>query len=134
MIVLPNYFERYLASLRILITRRILKYGQRPNYIKNLKKIIIAEALYYKKSVQNIDMKNHCENLLFAIFAHKPFLSFLINSDNNHIINQQLLSLLIVSICRFSNFLKIESDKNYLYFIFCGKPKNISNIIFAITR
>ncbi len=132
MIVLPNTFERYLASLRNLTYFYILKYGLNAKYINHLKKINLAEAFFHKKTVQSVDIKNHCENLLFAVLAHNPDLKFYINTNCNHQVNQKLLSILIVNICRFSDFLKIDADGEFLYFNFWGNPKNISNITSAL--
>ena len=127
MIVLPNSFERYLASLRIFVSLSILKHGLKPKHLKMLKKITIAEAFYNKNTLQNIDIYKLCINLFRAISTYKNHFKFHISKTNNHQINKILFSLLLLAIAKHADSCKIYATQNHIVI----KSNNISKQLIA---
>ena len=118
MIVLPNSFERYLSSLRILVSLSILKHGVQPKHIKNLKKIFIAEALYNKNSRQSVDISRLCNNLLRSINSINPNFKFSCQINGNFYINKSLFSLFLIEVSRISDNITIKQSENYICVLF----------------
>ena len=118
MIVLPNSFERYLASLRIFVSLSVLKHGLLPKHYKNLKKIYTAEAIYNKNTMQSVDINKLCKNLLTAATTIKPDLKFESYINKNVYINKSLFSLLLLSISKISNLIKIEHKSDHICIFF----------------
>ncbi len=133
MIVLPSSFERYLAALRNFVSLSVFKYGLTPRHLKNLKKIYKAEAFYHKSEVYSLDINEFCKNLLRAVSAFREDLKFSITADGNLLVNQKLLTHLILTICCFSDYLKITEKDGFLLILFYGKSEKILRFINAMS-
>ncbi len=114
MIVLPNSFERYLASLRIFVSLSVLKHGLNPKHLKMLKKITIAEAFYNKNNTQNVDIYKLCKNLLSAVKSVKPTFSFHISASKTHRINKMLFSIVLIVMAKYSDNCEIKAENDYI--------------------
>ncbi len=132
MIILPNYFDRYLSCLRYYVSLSILKHGLSIKHLKNLQKIYIAEAIFYKNTKDNINIEKFTSNLLKAISDVTRNFEFSSEIKGNYMINKNLLELLIILIAKQTEFLQIKSLDNYLTVKFIGKPKNLKPIIYAL--
>ena len=129
MIVLPNSFERYLASLRNFVSLSILKHGLQQKHFEKLKKIYFAEAILNKKHPQSVDLFRLCFNLLSAVSTIKNKLNFCCEISNNYYINKKLFIFLLVKICESSNKIKLFSNDNFIIIIFNGQFKNSKKIL-----
>ena len=127
MIVLPNSFERYLASLRIFVSLSILKHGLKPKHLKMLKKITITEAFYNKNTLQSVDIYKLCINLFRATSTYKTHFKFHISNTDNHQINKMLFSLLLLTIAKHTESCKIYSTQTHIVI----KSNNISKQLIA---
>lgn len=132
MIVLPNSFERYLASLRIFVSLSVLKHGLKPKHLKMLKKITIAEAFYNKNTRQNVDIYKLCTNLFWALYTYKSHFKFHISKTNNHQINKTLFSLLLLTIAKHTENCKIYTPKNHIVIKSDNISKQLSPFIKAL--
>lgn len=127
MTVLPNIFERYTSSLRILTSLLILKNGLKTKYLKNLSKIYTAEAYFNKNEKQPLDIENFCLSLLCAVsvikYKQSKKFKFKINATGNFYINQQLFTVLILNLCRECEKLNVTANENIIEINFKGGYK-----------
>lgn len=116
MIFLPNKFERFLAALRITIQNDILKNGITENNLKNLEKINIAEALFYKDFKEPVYIKELsfsllCYSLPLLLPQNKnPYLK--IDIYSNFLINKKLLAILFLKLIKASKRIEIKNHKS----------------------
>ena len=66
MIFSPNTFERYLSALRLFVQKKVLKNGNKPKYIQNLKKISFAECILGKNESFPTDVIRISDSILGA--------------------------------------------------------------------
>ncbi|MBR4099699.1 MAG: hypothetical protein IKK55_01775 [Clostridia bacterium] len=132
MIVLPNSFERYLASLRIFVSLSILKHGLQAKHLEKLQKIHLAEAFFDKNSLQSVDIYRLIQNLLYAISSIKCDFNFSCNAVGNFFINKKLFTILLLKLCEFSDNISLNSQGNYIIIKFHGKSTGVFPIISAL--
>jgi hypothetical protein len=131
-IILPNSFERYLSALRISVSISILKHGLQQRHIDNLRKIHIAESLLFKDRRESADIHKLCTSLLGAVKTIKNGFSFNCQINGNHIINKNLLSLLLLNLAKQKNFLKVSAKKDFLKIRFSDKANHLSHFVKAL--
>ena len=70
MIYLPKTFERYLSALRLYVQMSVLKDRDGAKHLAQLKKISLAEALYFKEERSPVDIikLTNCLTRSFTIF------------------------------------------------------------------
>lgn len=132
LIVLPNSFERYLASLRIFVSLSILKHGLQAKHLEKLQKIHLAEAFFDKNSLQSVDIFRLSQNLLNAVRSINCNLNFSCAKAGNFYINKKLFTILLLKLCEFSDNISLNSQENYIQMKFSGKNQNISPILNAL--
>lgn len=121
--VLPNSFERYTASLRILTSLLILKYGLNKKLLQNLCKIYTAEAFYGAKNLQPLNIQNFVLELFYAVSVIKPEnFVFSANCHGNFLINKNVFTVLLLNLCKECEEIKISFKKNIII-DFKGKHK-----------
>ena len=127
MIFLPNKFERYTAAFRNLLHSKALQNGISPKITNKLKKIYIAEAIYYNENLP-YELNEFLNSLL--TFAKLNFslqgidFSFFIEGNGAFLINKELLISYILNISKTTHFIKfqIKNDKlvlKYKPFKYC---------------
>ena len=98
----PNIWERYAATLRNLITRRLIKGENIPKNFRLLKIILVFSALVRCESKESIKLYKNLEKLLnYAakkISAKGISLKYSINEKQNYIIDYNLLKLLVLEL------------------------------------
>ncbi len=113
MTVLPNSFERYTASLRILTSLLILKHGLNKKFLRNLSKIYTAEAFYNNKNLQPLSIQKFALELFYAASVIKPQnLIFSINCQGNFLINKNVFTVLLLSLLKECDEINITFEKN----------------------
>lgn len=132
LIVLPNSFERYLASLRIFVSLSILKHGLQAKHLEKLRKIHLAEAFFDKNSLQSVDIFRLTQNLLNAVRAINCNLNFSCDNAGNFYINKKLFSLLLLKLCEFSDKIDLTSQQNFIIIKFHGKNTGVFPIVSAL--
>ncbi len=136
MTVLPNFFERYTASLRNLTSLYILKKGLNKKHLENLCKIYTAEGYYSKNSTVPLDIENYCLNLFCAVsvikFKRNQKFKFNINLKENFLINQKLFTVLILTLCNDCRSIEINSENNFIQINFKGEYKKSLKALAAL--
>ncbi len=111
MIYFPNKIERYLAVLRNTFHLRIIKNGMKRNYLQNLKKIYITEALLFTENPQPIDLQSFCAEILTAVFLKKLILrqsfDFSVDLSGNYMVCKKLFTVVLLNIASNSQSVKI---------------------------
>lgn len=111
MIFLPNKYERLCSALRIYVHKSTLKKGILPRHIKNMRKIIIFEALGCHKNSVPTDITELCSHLLSLIYLKKlkkgENFAFSIKADGRYMLNPHLFSCLILSLSENSDNIRI---------------------------
>ncbi len=131
MIVLPNSYSRYLASLRYFTSFNIFKNGLKDRYLKNLKKIYLAEAIFNKNFTESIDINKLSNNILGATKYLKPNIKYKIKSNGTYLVNKNLFSYLLLDIIK-NHSLVLSAKENYLCIKFKGKNLPTLSIISAL--
>ena len=111
MIYLPNFFERYTASLRNVIHLSVAKNGLMPKHLENMRKIFIIEALLCPDFEEPTDIAEFTSKLLSAVYINKlakgNSFEFDIRLNGRYMLNRKLYTALILNICRNSHKLSI---------------------------
>lgn len=127
MIILPNFFERYTASLRILTSLLILKNGLNIKYLKNLSKIYTAEALYDTNFIKPLNIEQFCLNTFCAVsiikLKNEKQFKFEIISKGNFFINPKIFTVLILNLALYCEELKIYTTNSLIEINFKGNYK-----------
>lgn len=127
MIILPNFFERYTASLRILTSLLILKNGLNIKYLKNLSKIYTAEAFFESDSKKPLELEKFCFNILCAVWIIKlrrqEKFEFKIDLKGIFLINPKLLTVLLLNLSKESKKIIITEKGNHIVIDFKGSHK-----------
>ncbi len=131
MLVLPNSYERYLASLRYLVSLKVSANGSKEKYLKNLKKIYIAEAIYNKNTLDIVDINKLVSNLLGSAKKLNPNISFKSKLSGNILLNKKLFSCLLLSLTKKENML-IFLKNDYLCIKFQGSTDGLFPILFSL--
>lgn len=132
MIILPNSLERYLASLRYLVTLSIAKHGTKKQHLKNLRKIYTAETYIERNLKQSVDISRLSRNLLGAISCFKNDLKFSCSASGNFYINKKLFILLLILISKKSNNIKLSSNDDCVFIKYSGMVSKIAVILKAM--
>lgn len=119
MIFLPNKSERFAAALRNNLHKNALKNGISPRHIKNMRKIIIFEALKCQKDLFPLDITEHASKLLSLIYIRKlhnfEYFVFSIKAKGRYMLNPKLFSCFILSLAKTSEKIEIfEKDKKII--------------------
>ncbi len=127
MINLPNKFERYTAALRNYLQIKSIKSGFDKKYIKNLKKIYIAESILCPDDELPINMNIYLYKLLTAVHIAKtekniPF-QFKLSISGTFILKTKIFTALLLTLINFS-FIEISYHKGYIKITV---PNKISN-------
>ncbi len=127
MTVLPNFFERYTASLRILTSLLILKNGLNKKYLGNLSKIHTAEVFFTSNQRHSLDIKKFCLNILCAVSViklknNKKF-CFEVISKGDFLINSKIFMVFLINLSYECKQIKIISLKDKIVINFRGKYK-----------
>ena len=133
MIILPNKYERLSSALRIFIHKNSIKNGISQKQIKNMRKIVIFEALYCHKESLPVDITEHASKLLSLIYIRKlqnlKTFSFSIDVKGTFMINPRLFSCLILSLCE--NCEKISISQQNKKIIITAKNPNKESLCLA---
>ena len=118
MIFLPNKTERYTAALRIIIQHLSIKNGINTKYLKNLKKIYIAEAILNPDYEQPINIYDYIYKIFESIHIvktekTKPFF-YKINVRGTFLIKEKLFSSLLLSLCEITDCIEVSYKKGNL--------------------
>lgn len=124
MIILPNNLERYISALRIYISISILKEGLKPKHLENLRKLYTIEAVLNKNFSSAVNISDFCLNLLQAVKDIKPSFNFKIKSDGNYYINKKLFTVLLLTLCKEVENIKIETTKSHILITVPSKTKS----------
>lgn len=124
MTVLPNSFERYIAALRILTSLMILKRGLNKKFLQNLRKIYTAEAYLNRHNTVPVDIGSICLSLICAasVLKYKKMI-FSVNCKGNFLINKDILTILLLTMCRECNQIHITIKQNKIIIDFNGNYK-----------
>lgn len=99
MIYLPKTFERYLSALRLYVQMSVLKDRDGAKHLAQLKKISLAEALYFKEERSPVDIIKLTNCLLGAaviiLLQRGKELSLRLSGGGAYLINRRLFSLLL---------------------------------------
>ena len=99
MIYLPKAFERYLSALRLYVQMSVLKGRDGAKHLAQLKKISLAEALYFKAERSPVDIIKLSNCLLGAaviiLLQRGKELSLNLSGGGVFLINRRLFSLLL---------------------------------------
>lgn len=129
MIILPNKYERLASALRIFVHKNSLKNGVSEKQIKNMKKIIIFEALKCHKELLPVDVTEHASKLLSLIYIKKlqssKAFSFTIKTKGTFMLNPRLFSCLILSLSENCDKITV-SQKNERIIITAKNPNKES--------
>lgn len=127
MTVLPNSFERYTASLRILTSLLILKHGLKKKYLKNLSKIYTAESFYNCENFEAVDINKLSLSLLCAVSVvnskQNGKLHFQVNTVSTFYINKNIFIVLLLNLCKNCREIYISESHNQIIINFKGKYK-----------
>ncbi len=118
--ILPNSFERYLASLRNFIFFCVLEHGIQRKHLEKLKKIQKAEAFFNKNIKQSIEISYYCENLLNAVAAFKEDFKFKNKLSGDFSVNKNLLTILLLEITIKNDFIFTSLQNGNLLIYFFG--------------
>ena len=133
MIILPNKYERLASALRIFVHKNSLKKGVSAKQIKNMRKIVIFEALKCHNELLPIDITEHASKLLSLIYIRKlqnsKTFSFSIKTKGTFMINPRLFSCLILSLCE--NCEKIRISQLNEKIIITAKNPNKESLCLA---
>lgn len=99
MIFLPKAFERYLSALRLYVQMSVLRGGDGAKHLAQLKKISLAEALYFKEERSPVDIIKLSNSLIGAaviiLLQRGKELSLTLSGGGVYLINRRLFSLLL---------------------------------------
>ncbi len=121
MIFLPNKFELYISLLRNTLQVLILKNGIKPKYLKNLKKIHIAEALFTNHT-EPTNIKDFSIEILKAVFLKKldtgADFKFSVDRVGTFLINRKLFASLLLTVSISADNVAVKNFKNKILISF----------------
>lgn len=133
MIFLPNKFERYTASLRNFIHKSALEKEISTKQITILKKILIAEAYANQNlmptNISSFSYKILLKSYFIGLEKNKNF-KFIINLKGNFLICQKSYCLILLSLCKYSEYIEISDYKNSILIKAKNCIKKPNNLLF----
>jgi len=130
---LPNKFMRYSAALRNYIQYSILKNGIEHKHYTQLKRIIISEIIFSDCNNTICDLEKTLIGLLFAVKLIKTAsnydFKYKIDVAESCIINFKALTVLILSICKFTDEIIIYTFNGRIIIKATGKAEKHSHIL-----
>lgn len=127
MTVLPNSFERYTATLRIMTSLLILKHGLRHKYLKNLSKIYTAESFFRSSFYEPVNIEKFTLSLLYAVaiikFKQNKIFLFEVGANKNFLISKGVFTVLLLNLCKYCDEVYIHTEENQIIINFKGNHK-----------
>ena len=134
MIFSTNKYERFCSALRNHLHKKAIKYGVLPNDIKNMRKIMIFEAIYCQKEAVPTDITEISSKLLTAVYINSlensKHFSFKIAANGSFMIERKLYTCLLLSLCKNSRYIKISKIKERIII----KAENIKKESLCIAK
>lgn len=120
----PTKQERYAASLRQIVSRRIIKNGFTSNSLEQLKKICLFEAVKVKENCINaVELSDALDALLSAVFIRLTIRGISVKTLNSAVgccaLNKKILEMILAFCCNAKPIgeevvFKVSKTKHYL--------------------
>ncbi|MBQ7010355.1 MAG: hypothetical protein IJN63_01490 [Clostridia bacterium] len=118
MIFLPNFFDRYTASLRNTVQISAIKNGKNQKHYNNMKKILTAEATYGYNETVPIDLGEYVSRLFTSLYIlraeSEEYFEFRVNIRDKYMVDVKKMTVFLLTACK--------KCKKAEFFDYRGKP------------